>query len=73
MISQLKPNAEAQLAKIGQSHSTNGGLNVDPGLYEYWIDSLVQAVSEMDPKFTPEVENIWRRVMQKGVAFLISK
>lgn len=49
--------------RIAANHSRNGRAPVPPHLYPFWVDSLVQAVEEMDPKATPQLLARWREAM----------
>lgn len=49
-----------QMAKV---HGREGRAPVSPELYPYWVDSLVQAVSEHDPEATPALLERWRQGM----------
>lgn len=44
-------------------HSRKGHAPVDPKYYALWIDSLVRAVSETDPEFSPALGERWRTGM----------
>ena len=67
-----KPTGTMTLDRIGESHSKKN-MNIDPNLYQYWIDSLVKAVKEIDPQFTPELERGWEKVCRAGVDYIVSK
>ncbi len=60
------------LDKIAESHSKKN-LNIHPTLYPYWIDSLVCAVKENDEKWTPELEQNWRKILKVGVTYLTDR
>lgn len=49
--------------QMAAAHSRKGYAPVPPGLYPYWVDSLVQAVKEMDPQATPQLLSRWRQGM----------
>ena len=49
--------------QMADTHSRAGRTPVPPELYCYWVDSLVQAVSELDPEATPELIARWRHGM----------
>jgi hemoglobin-like flavoprotein len=49
--------------QMADSHSRKGHTPVPPELYPYWVDSLAQAVSEMDPEATPQLVARWRKGM----------
>lgn len=60
------------LDRIGASHSKKN-LNINPNMYQYWIDSLVKAAKECDPKFTPDIERGWQKVCRAGVDYIVAK
>lgn len=49
--------------QMADVHSREGHAPVPPELYRYWVDSLAQAVTEMDPEVTPQLIARWRRGM----------
>lgn len=60
------------LDRLGHSHGKQG-MNMDPKLYQYWIDSLVKAVKECDQQFSPGLEKQWREAMRKGIDYMVSQ
>ena len=64
-----KRQSGEELEHIGTRHS-QADLDIAPSLYEAWIDSLVAAVSELDPEFDATVETAWRIVMAPGIEFM---
>lgn len=52
--------------RIQKSHSRSA-MNISPILYPYWKRSLIQAISEFDPKFTPKIKSEWDRTLQKAI------
>ncbi|MBI4001835.1 MAG: globin [Nitrospira defluvii] len=61
------------MEKIAESHSRRGKVKVDPGMYDYWIDSLLKAIKECDPQCTPLLEQEWKTTLKAGTKFLASK
>lgn len=61
--------ARLLLEGIRKSHSRKY-LNVRPELYDYWVDSLTNAIAKHDPLFSPDLERAWRAVLAGGIAFL---
>ena len=57
------------LADIVALHGP-GQLDIRPGLYDLWLDSLLEAVKEFDPEYGPAVEEAWRDVMLFGISYL---
>ncbi len=54
--------AEAELRRLGHSHG-KAGMNIDPSMYDLWLDCLMRAVKAYDPAWNPEVEKSWRAVL----------
>ena len=48
-------------------------LDIRPGLYDAWLDCLIQSVREYDPDFTDEIEELWRDVMRFGIKYLTDR
>lgn len=57
------------LQRTAQVHGTDG-LEIEAGLFDLWMETLVEVVREADPAFTPEVELAWRVVLAPGLAFM---
>jgi hemoglobin-like flavoprotein len=53
------------LDRIADSHSKTK-LNVSPELYPFWINSLLKAIKECDPEYTPTLEAEWRKILEAG-------
>ena len=47
-------------------------LDIRPELYALWLDSLCEAIQQHDSQHTPELEQLWREAMQKGIDLMIS-
>jgi hemoglobin-like flavoprotein len=72
MLASGESGRVAHLERLAKLHS-RAGLDIEPELYDLWLDRLVQAVGEFDPKFDPEVEAAWRRVLLPGIEFMKSR
>jgi len=48
---------------MARVHSRDGRTPVTPGLYPYWIDSLIRAITENDPEITATLIARWREAM----------
>lgn len=68
MVLAAQGNAEVngQLEQIARVHSRHG-RDIKPGLYELWLDCLVEAVRQCDPIFDTETEQAWRSMMRIGI------
>jgi hemoglobin-like flavoprotein len=60
------------LTRVAERHSRRD-LNVPPALYGPFIDSLLATVQQYDPVFSPDVEDAWRRTVEKGVRYMVSR
>ncbi len=69
LLSFAKDPNEALLERIAARHSVSG-LNVDPGLYPCFVDSLVEVVRRSDPKFDADIERAWREAVRPGIDFI---
>lgn len=52
-----------EVDKMAEIHSRRGHAPVQPHLYDYWVNSLIEAIREYDPQFGPQLENRWREAM----------
>jgi hemoglobin-like flavoprotein len=59
----------SELERVAQRHSRKD-LNIQPELYTLWLDCLMQAVSEHDPQYTPELDQAWREALKDGIELM---
>ncbi len=71
MASLETEQADEELARLGQSHGRQG-MRIGPHLYALWLDSLLQAASEFDARWSQKVEDSWRRVFDPYLTTLKS-
>jgi len=45
-------------------------MAINPKYYPYWIKSLVQAVSELDPEYTDELGMLWAEVVTPAIKYM---
>lgn len=57
---------DTKIRALGESHSKKK-MNIDPALYSFWLDSLIETLRRHDPKFSPELEQAWRRVLMPSI------
>lgn len=62
---------DTKIRALGESHSKKK-LNVDPALYSLWLDSLMETLHRHDPKFSAELEQIWRRTLRPSIEMIQS-
>ena len=62
----LAKTAIQQLAlKHDRSH-----LNIDPGLYRFWVESLLRCVKRYDQKCDDNLRKAWREVVELGISVM---
>lgn len=62
-------NANDYLENIAHLHSRSK-LDIDVGLYDVWLESLIQTVKEFDPQFKDEVALAWRVILAPGIMYM---
>jgi hemoglobin-like flavoprotein len=72
MLASGDPERVVHLERLARLHS-RVGLDIEPALYDVWLDLLVQAVAEFDPLFDEETATAWRRVLQPGIDIMKSR
>ena len=64
--------ARKELVKLAERHSRNQ-LAIDPAWYDNWLRCLLQAVSENDPEYRPELESAWRESLRESIDLMKSR
>lgn len=64
--------ATAYLDQVARRHG-RADLDIEPGLYDVWLECLIQTVREHDPEFSDDVERAWRDTMRFGIRFMTSR
>jgi hemoglobin-like flavoprotein len=72
MLSGGESEQIAHLDRLATLHN-RAGLDIKPELYDLWLDKLVQAAREFDPKFDIATETAWRSVLQPGIDYMKSR
>ena len=57
------------LDQVARRHG-RADLDVEPQLYDVWLECLIRTVREQDPDFSDDVERSWRETMRFGIAFM---
>ncbi|MBL4883181.1 MAG: globin [Planctomycetaceae bacterium] len=60
--------ASDYLVKLAALHQND--LKIRDSLYEIWVDSMLETVEKLDPKYSREVEMGWRITMSPGIEFM---
>lgn len=63
--------ADLYLEYIARRHDRHH-LDIEPALYNLWLEALIDAVRECDPEFDAAVERSWRAVMRHGIDYMTS-
>lgn len=66
------PKTKKILEEIGRTHNRSG-QNIAPKYYTLWLDSLCETVARLDPDYSDELENTWRKQMQTSIDFIIER
>jgi hemoglobin-like flavoprotein len=61
--------ARGSLPALAVKHSRHG-IDIRPGLYDLWIECLVETARAHDPQFGPEIERAWRETLAFGADYL---
>jgi hemoglobin-like flavoprotein len=64
--------AHKELRKLADRLGRSG-LGIKPEWYDFWLDSLLQAVAEHDPDYTPELADAWRESLRDGIELMRSR
>ena len=60
------------LKNIATSHNRIN-LDIKPTMYKFWVNSLLEAVEIVDPKYSPEVNHAWREILSAGIEYMKSQ
>ena len=71
MFATDEPVGKIGINRIKKSHCKTA-LNITPELYPYWKQSLLRAISELDPEFSDKLKEQWDLVLQKSIDYIIS-
>lgn len=64
--------ARGDLPRIAARHS-HQDLDIRPGLYDVFLECLIETVRTHDPQFTSEVEVAWRETMRFGIDYMSAR
>lgn len=65
----VQRQASEALRRTAERHSASQ-IDIHPGLYDTWLDSLVETVQLFDPRFSDEIELAWRVVLAPGIVYM---
>ena len=64
--------AWGDLPHLAEMHS-RAHLDIRPGLYDQWLDCLIDAAGRHDPLFSAEIETAWRQTLAVGIEYMRSR
>lgn len=59
----------SSLFEIAASHSEQKH-NIEPALYDVWLEALIKTIEELDPEYDDDVELAWRLVLTPGITLM---
>ncbi|VAW85545.1 hypothetical protein MNBD_GAMMA17-624 [hydrothermal vent metagenome] len=62
--------AKNAVGRIRKSHCREG-LNIEPRFYGLWKSSLIEAVSEHDMEYNPQIGDSWEKVLQIAIDHIV--
>lgn len=65
----IERKASEDLRRTAERHSRSQ-INVEPRLYDIWLESLIETAQLFDARFTEEVELAWRVILAPGIAYM---
>ena len=72
LLSYAKRPDQVLLDRIAARHSA-GGIDVPPSMYHHFVESLLHAVREHDPRCTEDTQQAWREALEPGIEFMQSR
>jgi hemoglobin-like flavoprotein len=62
-------NENDYLEKIAHRHAKHDA-DVNPELYDDWLDCLLKTVKEFDPDYSRDVDLSWRLILSAGITYM---
>jgi hemoglobin-like flavoprotein len=60
------PDGLAELTARADTHS-RAHLNIEPQLYDLWLQAAIETASECDPDWNGEIEAAWRTIVHFAI------
>jgi hemoglobin-like flavoprotein len=58
--------AKSAVERLALKHDRNN-LNIEPAMYQLWVNSLLACVKDHDPKCDPDLIETWSQVIEAGI------
>ncbi len=65
-----EPESLQELRDRAETHDRNH-LNIEPRLYDAWLDSVITTASEFDSQWNKDVEQAWRSILGHVIHHMI--
>ena len=59
------------IRRLGKTHGPRG-MNITREMYARWVDSLLFALEQHDPAWSPALRDAWQRVLAIGVEAMLA-
>ena len=69
MLIDETPGADMYMEHLARVHHR---YEIPASMYQVWLDALIDTVRKNDPEFSGELEQVWRRVIGKGIEIMVS-
>ena len=66
LVSQDNRQVRLHIKRLAASYG-HAGYDIPPRLFEVWLDCLLNAVEECDPKFDKTIRRVWGKIMRPAV------
>ena len=60
----------AEISERATTHDRNH-LNIEPPLYDIWLETIIETASEFDDQWTESTEAAWRRILGHVIHHMI--
>lgn len=57
-----EPSSLREMRERAETHDRHN-LNIEPRLYDFWLDSVIETASEFDAEWDESVEQAWHAVL----------
>ena len=65
-------HANGVVGTLAERHSRRS-LDIQPHLYDFWLESLMTAIESHDRRNFKDLEKIWRTLLSKAIEFMKSQ
>lgn len=66
------PESLKELRERARTHDRNH-LNIEPKLYDVWLESVIKTVAEYDEEWDETVEKNWRTILGYVISYMVKR